>query len=327
MSGRNGTREARPLLTIAIPNYRRPRTVALSIEAALAQTYRPIEVLVVDDASPEADFAALRPFEARGVTLFRNEKNLGMAGNYNRCIELAKGELLLITHSDDVLESTYAERIVEVFERHPNVGIAFSNATEIDAEGRPLGLFNERERDHGSSFVRSGPEYALRILSGHFPVVAPATTARTALYREVGGFDARFRNAPEVDIWLRILLRADMAYIAEPLLRYRRHAEQETTTSPRWRIREFSLLGRLEGLARIEKDPRFSREDLAKARKAVARRALKIARKYARREPDVAARCIRRALAVSPRALLSDQGLSALMRLAWTRLVGTRTRA
>ena len=314
---------ARPLVTIAIPTYRRQHYIGQAIEAALAQTYSPVEVIVVDDASPEEDFAAVRAFEGR-VKVFRNEKNLGMAGNYNRCIELASGELLLITHSDDALEPAYLERVVDVFEQNPGVGIVFTNAENIDEDGRPLGLFNARERDHGTSFVRRGVEYALRILMGHFPVVAPATTARTALYREVGGFDAKFRNAPEVDMWLRVLLRADAGYVAEPLLRYRRHSDQETSTSPKWRVREFSLLGRIDGLARIEKDARFAPADLERARKAVARRALRIARKYGWTEPQVARRTAAQAYALKPSVFLSAEGFSALFRIAASRILGAK---
>ncbi len=312
-----------PQVTIAIPTYRRQRYIGEAIEAALAQTYRPFEVIVVDDASPEEDFAALRAWEGR-VRIVRNERNLGMAANYNRCIELAAGDLLLITHSDDALDPTYLERVVEIFEAHPNVGIAFTNATNVDERGRAIGLWHSPERDHGRSFVKPGPEYALRLLSGTFPVVPPATTARTALYREIGGFDPAYRNAPEVSMWLRMLLRADVAYIADPLIRYRRHADQETSTSPKWRVREYSLLGRIDGLARVERDPRFAPRDVARARRAVARRALRIARKYARSAPDVAWRCAARAYALRPSVFLSVEGAAALLRLAATRLFGAR---
>ena len=99
----------KPLVSIMIPTYRRPFLLKETIESALCQqTDFPFEVVVVDNDSAgfENDVTSdiVNGFGAQNLSLYRNENNLGMIGNWNRCIELARAEWLTILHDDDLLK-------------------------------------------------------------------------------------------------------------------------------------------------------------------------------------------------------------------------------
>ena len=105
-----------PLVSIMIPTFRRPDLLRESLASALAQkTSIPFEVVVVDnDNDPERSSivnAVINGFEAPNLRLFRNQENIGMFGNWNRCIELARSEWLSILNDDDLLKANFIDTI------------------------------------------------------------------------------------------------------------------------------------------------------------------------------------------------------------------------
>lgn len=106
------------LLTIAIPTYKRPKYLAQAIDSAVQQKNVDLnyEIIVVNN-DPETD---LKDIESRyqnsdvPVTFYVNERNLGMIGNVNRCIELANGEYIAYLHDDDILLPNYVEKIGKI---------------------------------------------------------------------------------------------------------------------------------------------------------------------------------------------------------------------
>jgi glycosyltransferase len=115
-----------PLVTIAIPTYRRPDKLVEAIGSALGQagSHR-FEVIVVDnDADGDAPGAVLDRLPARPavpVRYFVNARNIGMFGNWNRCIELARGPWMTILNDDDLLLPDYLSRVLAIVARRPEV--------------------------------------------------------------------------------------------------------------------------------------------------------------------------------------------------------------
>ncbi|MGX2983837.1 glycosyltransferase family 2 protein, partial [Helicobacter sp. 23-1045] len=119
---------AAPVFTIAIPTYNRLETLKAAIDSALNQdinfrscenganieakiTKKSYEIIVVenvDDFSAKSNAQKMLESEYFGkVTYYKNEANLGLFGNWNRCIELAQGKWVCLLHSDDLLMPNY----------------------------------------------------------------------------------------------------------------------------------------------------------------------------------------------------------------------------
>jgi len=92
----------RPLVSILIPTYEQESVVHMAVRSALAQDYMPLEVLVVDDASPTARYTALRKINDARFRYERNKQNLGRTGNYRQAaLRIARGEWLVNLDGDD----------------------------------------------------------------------------------------------------------------------------------------------------------------------------------------------------------------------------------
>lgn len=114
-----------PRVTIAIPTFRRPDVLLEAVASALAQqTDVPFEILIVDndpDSDASAAIAASLPASAtRRLRYYVNARNIGMFGNWNRCIELARGEWVTLLNDDDLLRPTYLARMTALLAGRPD---------------------------------------------------------------------------------------------------------------------------------------------------------------------------------------------------------------
>ena len=126
-----------PLVTIAIPAY---KAIYLreSIASALSQTYSNIEVVVVNDQSPEDIDAVVQSFHDPRLRYYVNEHNLGAkdpSANWNECLRHANGDYFCLLCDDDLYSPTFVEELMQLSERHPDCRVFRSGVRIINAEG------------------------------------------------------------------------------------------------------------------------------------------------------------------------------------------------
>lgn len=223
-----------PKVTVALPTYNRARYLQESLRSILKQTLLDFEVIVSDNCSTDNTEETVCAFSDSRIRYRRNDSNLGVFPNMNRCLELAQGEYVVIVHDDDLFAPQFLERECEMLDKHPRAGMVHCAAYEIDANGIPRGMF----RAYPDTTVLDGERAFVRFLEGH-NIYCPTVMVRRTLYRSVDPWDPRYLCADYL-MWLRLALEADVAYIAEPLAAVRIHPERMSSeTEPlRW-LNEF----------------------------------------------------------------------------------------
>src|SRR5262249_26420702 len=117
-----------PLVSVLMPVYNREAYLAGAIESILAQTYRPLEIIVVDDGSTDASAAiAQRYAEVR----YAYQPHAGIAAARNRTLSLARGEYLAFLDSDDLWEPSTLDRQMAVMLSAPELGMLFGHVIEF----------------------------------------------------------------------------------------------------------------------------------------------------------------------------------------------------
>jgi len=124
------------LVSVVIPTYNRARGVAAAVASALAQTYSPIEVIVVDDGSTDDTEAEIRRFGRQVV--YVKQANGGVASARNKGLAEARGEFIALLDSDDVWHPWKIELQVATLERQPDLGLVWTDMDAVDDEGRVL---------------------------------------------------------------------------------------------------------------------------------------------------------------------------------------------
>lgn len=122
---------------IGMPVYNGARYVTASIEAALAQTYSDLDVLLVDNASTDATAEICLEFARRDprVRYVRFDEHLGVADNYTRTFGLCRSEFFKWTASDDLFDPTFIEKCVAVLDANRDAVVCYTEAAVIDASG------------------------------------------------------------------------------------------------------------------------------------------------------------------------------------------------
>lgn len=206
--------DAAPLVSIVIPTFRRPQMLSQAIESALAQTVRHgYEVIVVDN-DPEAGgetAAVVAAFDDDRLFYFRNERNLGMEGNFNRTIEIGRGRYICQLHDDDWLSPHYLERLLA---RLPPDAEFLSSLTGMGSQ------------DYDPAFIRpAGKPGTLRKLSKLDALHAIVSVA-PALYRrstaiELGGYDSSYYPVLDYQLFVQFVARGRSYVLKETLSYYR----------------------------------------------------------------------------------------------------------
>ena len=211
-------------VTVAIPTYGHRAYVLETLESVFAQTLPDVEVIVVNDGSPDDTAAVLRPLIDAGRIRYVEQPNAGQAAARNRCVELARGEFLAFLDDDDVWPADHLEAHVAALRADPAVVVSYGYATLF---GRP--------DDPG--FPRNGaPTGDVRadFLRGCWMTSPGQAVMRTAAVRAVGGFDPSLWGTDDWDFYIRLAGRGPFVYLPRRSLFYRSHADNASRDT--WRM-------------------------------------------------------------------------------------------
>ncbi len=219
---------ARPEISVAIPIYQGATYLRAAIESVLAQSATEFELILIDDGSSDDSLNILRSFSDPRIRRFENSTRLGLAGNWNRCLELARGEFITVFHQDDVMAPHNLAFKAAVFRQNPNVGLVYSERSHL--ENRLSGETEPWQPDSPWTTDRiiPGAEFAERLFLGPNFVCCPSVMLRRSALEELGAFDPALPFTADLEMWLRFALRYDVGFISERLIGYRTHGTNES---------------------------------------------------------------------------------------------------
>lgn len=123
------------LVSVAIPTYNRPSYLRKAIASAVGQTYRNIEIIVLDNCSPENPQGIVESFQDSRIRFYRNATNLGMARNFIDVHKLARGKYVARLNDDDIWNEDFLEKLVPHLEANPDLALAFCDHYMMDSDG------------------------------------------------------------------------------------------------------------------------------------------------------------------------------------------------
>lgn len=218
-------------ISVAMCTYNGALYLREQLESIAAQTYPPDELVVCDDQSTDATreiitaFAEAAPFP---VHLHVNDKNLGSTKNFERAIGFTRGDVIALADQDDVWLSEKLAKLESCFRREPNVGLVFTDAEVVDQDLKPLGyrLWDSVGLDEAQRrLMRTGR--ALDVLLPGWSVTGATLAFRAKFKNLVLDFPTNLDLIHDGWIALLIASVAKIAFIEEPLIKYRQHVRQQ----------------------------------------------------------------------------------------------------
>src|ERR1044072_8463516 len=218
-----------PLVTVIIPTYNRHDWIGICLDSVKAQTYQPIETLVIDDGSTDGTVEFLRSDPRYSFArLHVQPKNGGASVARNAGIKMANGELIVFIDSDDALLPDHVETALRLFQNHPTTGLFCCDSTIIDSNGEIL--FEGRTWHQIQNELRNQPLHGgFRRLSDifEFSHCFPGFTLPKAVFEKIGDFDQSIFPMDDYDLSLRVAGAGyGVYYCNEPLALRREHTGQ-----------------------------------------------------------------------------------------------------
>lgn len=184
------------------------------MDSALAQTYPNLEVIVVDDNSPDSSPEILRSYGDR-IRLTLNTENRGTYGVLDQALEMATGEFVAVLNSDDVWAP---EKIEKQMAGIGDCVLSYTGGMFIDSDGEEI-----VKNPMGWPMPTSLPEHHFAQLIRNNYIVASSALLRTDVARRVGGFDDGFKNIGDWNMWLKMAEQGCFAFTPGLLVKYRIH--------------------------------------------------------------------------------------------------------
>jgi len=300
-----------PLVSVVVPTYKQQAYIDACLEALTTQTHEALEILVVNDHSPDGTAEKLEAWRARDPrieVLLNPSKGDAQAINFG--IQRSRGRYIAVHASDDIYRPTFIARLLEALERAgAEAGLAYSQVECFDDTGRVSGTIGQ---DADPSLSATHPHTATLLVRGAI-VPSPAMMLRREVYERLGLWSKEFPSCPDYELILRTSLYFRLVHVPEVLCRYRVHSGSTHAAHRKARRTEESELSLLEAF--------FSRRDLPGELVGLRERAL--ARTYASAAvsyfendyPSDARRCGALAIRLDP-ALAADPLLRRALRLS-----------
>lgn len=205
---------ASPICTIAIPAFNREVMIRGAIESALATEREDVRVYVIDNCSEDRTVEVAKSYDDPRLTVLQNPRNLGLFGNFNRCLEVAADTpYLCLLCSDDRIRSGFLERAIEVMEANPTCSLLTTRAQFIDKEGNPTGPsayhLDEgiyRGTDAIFDYLWFQNHYAYNVIN-----LPSGNLIRMSVANTIPPFRTDWRIVGDVEFWCRLLEKGDLA--------------------------------------------------------------------------------------------------------------------
>lgn len=260
------------LVSVIIPSYNHAEYLPYAMESVLTQSYKNIQLIVIDDGSIDLSVDYLKQIKDPRYSFFCQE-NQGAHAAINRGLQLASGEFLTILNSDDVFYPNRIQNLMTEFQKHPEIELLSTWIEVIDATEKQLGIkqgWHNLEPwpiDHPELSYKQTDDFLLNLLMGNFVATTSNIMMRRSLYDKVGGM-RNLRFTHDWDFLLRAAACAKCKLVAEPLMKYRVHESNTISSDRAWMLFEIcwvlaANLHRVEGLQIFSNaEPKKNLEDL-----------------------------------------------------------------
>lgn len=219
-----------PTVSVVIPTYNRGKQIIETLDSVFAQTFKSIEVIVVNDGSTDDSATVLRPYAESGQIQYIEQVNAGPAAARNHGLAEAKGEFVAFLDDDDLWPSDKLEWQVAAFQTDPDLLAVYGSfillgkehIKWVDFDTSPSGMIREE------------------LCRGNYVGSPGVALIRTAAVRAIHGFDVGLKGPEDWDLWIRLSETGQSRFVNRTALLYRVH--EKSVSGDYWSMYTQSML-------------------------------------------------------------------------------------
>ncbi len=200
-----------PLVSVVVPCYNYGHYLLDCVKSVLDQQDVRVDVLIIDDASPDGSAEVASRFAAQDnrVRTICHDTNKGHIATYNEGLAQARGDYAVLLSADDLMTPGCLSRATALMEAHPSVGLTYGFSVDLtDAELPPA------RTDATSWIIWQGHKWlAHRCKTGQNVLRSPEAVMRTSLLHQFGGYRADLPHSGDFEMWMRAATVSDIGFI------------------------------------------------------------------------------------------------------------------
>lgn len=235
--------ERPPLVSVCVPTYNGAEFLRECLASLQAQTLGDFEVILVDDESSDATLAIAAEFEQNDARfkIHRNAKRLGLVGNWNRCLDLARGEWIKFLFQDDLLDARCLEQLVSACQKNDcpfsfcRRNVLFDANVPAELQNyfaRHQRLLDEIYGGYNSFLDANAFTRAVAANMDWNPVGEPTVALfRRSVVEELGRIEPMMIQRCDSEYWLRLGTNTGVAHVSEKLATFRVHGKSTTSSN------------------------------------------------------------------------------------------------
>lgn len=208
----------KPIFSVVIPTYNRKKLLQETLESVLKQNVDvDYEIIIVDNNDDFKNLEVLKiikSYKNRKIFYYKNKKNIGATGNWNRCIELSTAEWIIMIHDDDIMLNNALNEIKKIKDKYECDLIHFQHITKDFINNKIKNPTNGKQTVEKIKLERflCGPQ-----------ILAPVSTAfRKSCAIDIGGFNNDYLPSIDYEFWVRYISKYKGLYIKNnPIAIYR----------------------------------------------------------------------------------------------------------
>ncbi|MDW5287869.1 glycosyltransferase [Formosa sp. PL04] len=218
-------------ISVIVPSYNGMPLFKKSLDSVLSQTGVSFEVLVGNDSPSDVETRTyLDQLENKNLSVFHNEKNLGLFGNLNNLIEHANGRIIHLWSQDDIMNPTCLNETVKFHNSHPDIAYAFSRVEVIDENDEIIDKIPLSNQDTMSALTHT----LTSIVAGSVPGNIANVSIKKSVFEKYGYFDVTLKYSGDFEFWCRITEDLPVGIIQKYLIKLRRHTGQLSRNPKMW---------------------------------------------------------------------------------------------
>lgn len=218
-----------PLVSVIIPNYNHARYLPERMESVFGQTYKNIEVIILDDCSTDNSrniIEQYKGFPQVSQVVYNKENSGRVFRQWKKGLTLAKGDLLWIAESDDKCKPMFLEELVRCFINDPSLSLAFCRSLLFNDTGKTWTLDMKELKDG----VFNSDEFISDCMSRGCPMLnASSCLFSKKAFEKIDDYYTEFRNSGDRLFWTLIAERGNIAVVGDRLNYFRQHGNNTTT--------------------------------------------------------------------------------------------------
>ncbi|MFC4949015.1 glycosyltransferase family 2 protein [Pseudonocardia sp. GCM10023141] len=226
-----GSTGRRPTVSVVVPCYRYGRYVTQTVQSVLRNEHVDIDVLVIDDASPDDSWSvveALPRLDPR-IRVVRHEQNRGLIATANEGLQQAEGDYVVLLSADDALAPCWLDRGIDLLERTPAASFALGPVRVFEGDLLPT----VRKLRDVKSVVYPGRDWlAMSCRRGVTNARSPEVIVRNTAQRAAGGYNPNVPYSSDMEMWLRLASIGDVVEVSGPWAAFYRVHGQNMSQEP-----------------------------------------------------------------------------------------------